>query len=185
MSKLKNLIPKYHKRYYKRKAVILGPRNAGKTVIIKRFIFGEEFEENIKATIGIDVRESKDKEVQKNDFISIKSTDVAGQIKFRHLWEEHIKQNEIIIYVVDSADQDTFEEAVKEFNRLIRPIKDKPIMILANKQDIPGAAREEKFTKLFGDDYGIIETSAKSGEGLKEFYNQLLAFSKELATKEK
>ena len=59
----------------------------------------------------------------------------------RPLWRTYARGAEGIMFVLDSADHDSFEEAKIELTQLCtHPDTNKlPILILANKQDLPNA----------------------------------------------
>ena len=59
----------------------------------------------------------------------------------RPLWRTYAKGAEGIIFVLDSADHDTLEEAKMELVQICKStdMNTLPILILANKQDLPNA----------------------------------------------
>ena len=78
---------------------------------------------------------------------------------------------------MDSADPDRFEEAQRELWKYVienHSIGDIPILILANKQDLPEAksagevARALDLHKLTKHSYAIVPTSAQSGFNLED-----------------
>lgn len=66
--------------------------------------------------------------------------DVGGQEKLRPLWKSYTRCTDGIIFVVDSCDVERLEEAKMELTRTARSPDNAgvPILILANKQDLPG-----------------------------------------------
>lgn len=66
--------------------------------------------------------------------------DVGGQEKLRPLWKSYTRCTDGIIFVVDSCDAERLEEAKMELTRTARSPDNAgvPILILANKQDLPG-----------------------------------------------
>lgn len=66
--------------------------------------------------------------------------DVGGQEKLRPLWKSYTRCTDGIIFVVDSCDIERLEEAKMELTRTARSPDNAgvPILILANKQDLPG-----------------------------------------------
>lgn len=66
--------------------------------------------------------------------------DVGGQEKLRPLWKSYTRCTDGIIFVVDSCDTERLEEAKMELTRTARSPDNAgvPILILANKQDLPG-----------------------------------------------
>jgi len=74
--------------------------------------------------------------------------DVGGQEKLRPLWKSYTRCTDGIIFVVDSCDTERLEEAKMELTRTARSPDNVsvPILILANKQDLPGIIDIIKFT---------------------------------------
>ena len=66
---------------------------------------------------------------------------MGGQDRVRPLWRTYARGAEGIMFVLDSADHESFEEAKIELTQLCtHPDTNKlPILILANKQDLPNA----------------------------------------------
>lgn len=81
-----------------------------------------------------------------------------------------------MIYVVDSNDRDRVEEAADELQNLMREdgLRGSPVLILANKQDIPGALSVHELVNKLGmhsvkdRKWFVQASSATSGDGLYE-----------------
>ena len=67
--------------------------------------------------------------------------DVGGQEKLRPLWRSYTRCTDGIVFVVDSTDTERMDEAKMELVRTVRAPENHhvPILVLANKQDLPGA----------------------------------------------
>ena len=63
------------------------------------------------------------------------------QEKLRPLWKSYTRHTDGIIFVLDSLDEERFEEAKMELIRTVRSNDNLgvPLLLLANKQDLPGA----------------------------------------------
>lgn len=82
------------------------------------------------------------------------------------------------VWIVDSQDNQRFDESFNEFQNVLNddnlPGGDLPILIYANKQDLPGAAKPDKITSLFGlmnmrrTNWHVQGSNAVTGEGLIE-----------------
>ena len=58
----------------------------------------------------------------------------------RAMWEKYYLEADVVIYIVDSVDLDRMDEAKKEFIANIacdRKLLNTPIILAANKQDVP------------------------------------------------
>ncbi|KAA0195437.1 hypothetical protein HAZT_HAZT005615 [Hyalella azteca] len=76
--------------------------------------------------------------------------DVGGQEKLRPLWRSYTRATDGIVFVVDSADVERFDEAKMELARTMRTPEHTsvPVLVLANKQDLPGA-KDVAYVQLF------------------------------------
>ena len=76
--------------------------------------------------------------------------DVGGQEKLRPLWRSYTRSTDGIVFVIDSSDTERLEEARMELHRTIRTPEHHhvPVLILANKQDLPGA-KDSTFVSFF------------------------------------
>ena len=55
------------------------------------------------------------------------------------MWRGYCRQSDLIMFVVDSEDEERLEEARLELELLVKVIgRNVPVLILANKQDLPG-----------------------------------------------
>jgi signal recognition particle receptor subunit beta len=82
-----------------------------------------------------------------------------------------------IVYVVDSADKSRIDEAKTELWKYVLDndkVENIPILVLANKQDLPDAAsagevaRGLNLHKVTTHSYAIVPTSAKTGFNVEE-----------------
>jgi small GTP-binding protein len=65
---------------------------------------------------------------------------VGGQEKLRSLWHHYYQGAEGLIFVVDSNDPERIMEAREELQGILKypDMSNVPIVIIANKQDLPG-----------------------------------------------
>lgn len=123
--------------------LVLGLDNAGKTATLYALQLGEPMPYTVP-TVGFNV------EAVKVGKLDIKMWDIGGQDSFRALWPHYFEQSDGIAFVIDSCDRDRFDIVQSELHRLIshKELVGKPFLILANKQDLPGAASKDELTKL-------------------------------------
>jgi ADP-ribosylation factor related protein 1 len=94
----------------------------------------------------------------------------------RAIWERYYNEANAVVFVVDSADLDRLEEAKKEFLSLCENniLQNVPIMIIANKQDLPGALSPGDIGLHFypvndvADRTKVFPVNAIVGQGLEE-----------------
>ena len=103
--------------------------------------------------------------------------DVGGQDKLRPLWRSYTRATDGIIFVVDSCKHERFEEAKLELQKIYKSCQSKsggiPLLILANKQDLPNAVEASKLEQVLGlkdlgSNWHVQATCAVTGEGLEE-----------------
>ena len=108
--------------------------------------------------------------------------DVGGQDKLRPLWRSYTRCTDGIIFVVDSCKAERMEEAKLELMRIAKSASHAtvPILVLANKQDLPSALETTKLEAVLGlKDLGphvtwhLQSTCAITGEGLDEGMEKL------------
>eukprot|EP00891_Asterochloris_glomerata_P001577 jgi/Astpho2/1577/fgenesh1_pm.00028_%23_2_t len=113
---------------------LIGLQNAGKTSLVNVLTTGT-FHEDMIPTVGFNMRKHT------KGSVTIKLWDLGGQPRFRSMWERYCRGVQAIVYVVDSADHDTFEQARQELHDLLaKPSLARiPLLVLGNKNDLPDA----------------------------------------------
>ncbi|KAJ9579625.1 hypothetical protein L9F63_004704 [Diploptera punctata] len=151
------------------RVVTLGLDGAGKTSILFK-LKQNEFMTMIP-TIGFNV--------ELVEYKNLKFTiwDVGGQHKLRPLWKHYYLNTQAVVFVIDSSNHDRLAEAHSELAKLMseKELKDASLLILANKQDVPGCATIEELTEQFalyklccGRSWHIQACDAQSGTGLHD-----------------
>jgi uncharacterized protein len=130
------------------KIVVTGPFNSGKTEFIKtisdievvsteRKITTEDRGIKAETTVAMDYGRVKLDE----DTLYLYGT--PGQTRFDFMWEILSSEMNAFIVLVDSTDAPSFPDAA-ELIRLFSSYVKVPYLIVANKTDLPGAARIEE-----------------------------------------
>jgi ADP-ribosylation factor-like protein 8 len=124
---------------------LVGLQNSGKTTLVNVIASGQ-FKEDMIPTVGFNM-----KKVTKGN-VTIKLWDIGGQPRFRSMWERYCRGVNAIVYVVDSADREKFETTKKELHELIAkpPLANIPLLVLANKNDLPDAASDQEIIETLG-----------------------------------
>ena len=162
------------------KILMLGLDAAGKTTVLYKLKLNETV--NTIPTIGFNVET-----VQPVKNVSFTVWDVGGQDKIRPLWRHYFTGCEGLIYVVDSADKTRFGEAQEELKWILDSdeMKGVPVVVLANKQDMPKAqSPSDVATNLGLSDvrdrkWHVQGTCAISGEGVYDAMYELSSLVKE------
>ena len=154
--------------------VMLGLDSAGKSTVLYRLKFDQYV--NTVPTVGFNCEKVKGTQ-GKAKGVSFTIWDVGGQDKVRPLWRSYTRQTDGIVFVLDAVDTERMEEARVELLRTARSsdISGVPILVLANKQDLPGARSAQDVEKLLqlhelsaSNAWQVRDTCAVTGEGLDE-----------------
>ncbi|VBB31682.1 unnamed protein product [Litomosoides sigmodontis] len=118
---------------------LVGLQNSGKTTFVNVIANGQ-FTEDMIPTVGFNMRK-----ITKGN-VTIKLWDIGGQPRFRSMWERYCRGVNAIIFMVDAADEDKLEASRNELSQLLdKPQLDSiPVLVLANKKDLPGALDERQ-----------------------------------------
>ena len=156
------------------KILTIGESGVGKTCILRRFV-ENKFLKNHLATIGIDF---KTKTLTINDQeIKLKIWDTAGQERFRNITTQYYKGADGIVLVYDVTDDASYEKIRDWMDQILSNTQRDEIglVLLGNKCDMePRIITEEQGNQL-ADELKIsyFETSALTGQGIKEAFEQL------------
>lgn len=155
--------------------LILGVDKAGKTNVLERLktiytpLVGLD-PGKILPTVGLNVG--------RLDALSQSMVfwDLGGQSGIRPLWDKYYDDSHAVIYVVDSASKERFTESRRVLQEVLANplLHQAPVLVLANKQDLPGAADSQEVTEMFGlgsvtdRAVRVIPVCAYTGQGLRE-----------------
>ena len=155
----------------KLKLIVVGNQNTGKSCILNRFV-NETFEENYQATIGLDFQ-SKNITIHDQD-VRLILYDTAGQEKFRSLIPMYIREAQIILFIYDVSDRESFDSIPKWIQDVLDVKNTEPVLVLiGNKIDLE---KERKVTyeegKRFAEQNNFIfqEVSAKTGKNFDTLF---------------
>ncbi|KAF7260702.1 hypothetical protein EG68_01768 [Paragonimus skrjabini miyazakii] len=154
------------------KILILGLDGAGKTTLL----YWTRLQTAIVTipTIGLNVEEVKLPKTR----ITFLAWDIGGQDKLRVLWSRFYEGTKGLIFIVDSSDVQRLDLACEQLQSVLSdPImKDIPVLVLANKQDLPTAISvfdlEKRLKPICSNDDGhnwmIRATVATTGQGVMD-----------------
>ena len=166
------------------KGLVLGLDNAGKTTILKAF--KGETAKNLPPTKGFNFQKFE----YKRTFFTL--WDLGGQKSIRKYWEDYYqKENDCIIYVIDSSDSYRLEETGKELYSILQQpeLSGTPLVIYANKQDLNLALSADEILEQLDLDnitdrnWTIIACSALTKQGLSSGLDWLIEYNNENSKK--
>ncbi|XP_077014299.1 ADP-ribosylation factor-like protein 11 [Tamandua tetradactyla] len=151
------------------RVVIMGLDSAGKTTLLYR-LKGYELVETLP-TVGFNVEP-----LEAPGHVSLTFWDVGGQTQLRASWKDYLEDTDILVYVLDSTDEARLPEALVELGEILNhpSMADVPFLVLANKQEVPGALplveiRDRLGLGRFQDRcWELRACSALTGQGLPE-----------------
>ncbi len=162
-----------------RKIFIFGISKAGKTTILHA-LQNRQFKQ-LQPTMSMDIS----KLLIPNTNVSIMVYDAPGQIKYREMWVPNLVGQDGLVFVVDVADKERFEEAKAILHEIaLKPqTKALPLLLLLNKVDLKKPKVKDLVKTLDLQALGtrpvrFFETSAITGEGIVEAFEW---FGKELS----
>ncbi|XP_038605841.1 ADP-ribosylation factor-like protein 14 [Tachyglossus aculeatus] len=160
--------------------LLLGLDSSGKSTLLYKLKLATDVVTT--PTIGFNVEM-----IEMEKKISLTIWDVGGQKGMRTYWRYYCENIDGLVYVVDSSDKRSLEDSKREFQNVLKyeNIKNVPVVLLANKQDLPGALSAEEIIKKFnmekycGDRKWYVQPCcALSGDGLVEGFRKITGFVK-------
>ncbi|KAH9411810.1 ADP-ribosylation factor-like GTPase [Ordospora pajunii] len=151
--------------------LVLGFDNAGKTSVLHR-LFGKPVMDAMP-TFGYQIHSGVHRGYE------LVVLDVGGQSVFQEHWSSYYEDVDGVVFVFDSTDGRSFTEHV---GRIKSAVVGKPMLLLANKCDIGTAFSQDMLGNDFQQflsrkDVRLMKCSARSGEGVNEGFDWLLAES--------
>ncbi|NXA10210.1 ARL11 protein, partial [Sapayoa aenigma] len=151
------------------RVVMLGLDFAGKSTLLYKLKSGQAVE--TCPTVGFNVES-----LQTPCGVSFTLWDVGGQDSLRASWPEYLEDINALIFVLDSTDMARLSEAVAALEEaLSHPgMAGIPVLLLANKQELPGALAPSELEeilqqgRLAGHHWMLRGCSAHTGQGLQE-----------------
>jgi small GTP-binding protein len=166
--------------YYQRdaffKVFLFGIDEVGKTSFVRKLKTGEFNDNYFTPTRKFSIEYIEEEE---RGLLAI--WDLPGQKIFRSKWLKGLQGSNIIVYMIDIANQRRFEESKKEFWNILNSneLEEIPLLILGNKSDLVKQSdaqlhnlREEVFTffdfnNIKNRDWKFIFTSVKTNNNIE------------------
>lgn len=102
--------------------------------------------------------------------------DLAGQKGIRPYWRSYYPDTKAVIFVIDSSDKEKLATAKEELTLILEEeeLKDAPLLVFANKQDVEGALNQGEIVNEMGltvnktRQWAVYPCSAVKGTGLED-----------------
>ncbi|XP_019959345.1 ADP-ribosylation factor-like protein 9 [Paralichthys olivaceus] len=112
--------------------LVLGLDGAGKTSLLHCLATGN-LEHDMQPTQGFNAVS-----ISRED-LHIEFLEIGGKEELRPYWKKYMSKALLLVFVVDSSHPQLFPVARKHLHALLTSDPRLPLMVLANKQDLPGA----------------------------------------------
>lgn len=151
------------------RVVMLGLDFAGKSTLLYKLKSGQAVE--TCPTVGFNVES-----LQTPCGVSFTLWDVGGQDSLRASWPNYLEDINTLIFVLDSADMARLAEAMAALEEALShpSMAGIPVLLLANKQEVPGALAPAELGEMLqegglaGHHWVLQGCSAHTGQGLQE-----------------
>lgn len=163
------------------KVITVGPPAVGKTCLIMKAVNPEfTLPPTYMCTLGVDFKVKT--MMHQGQVVKLHIWDTAGQDRFLHINRMYYRDSNGVFFVFDIGDRKTFDKVEffwEDFKEYENP--DSPAMkvLVGNKSDKGGKEREvtrqqaEELAARYNVQY--IETSAKTGDGVQQLFELLVA----------
>lgn len=151
------------------RVVMLGLDFAGKSTLLYKLKSGQAVE--TCPTVGFNVES-----LQTPCGVSFTLWDVGGQDSLRASWPNYLEDINTLIFVLDSTDMARLAEAMAALEEALShpSMAGIPVLLLANKQEVPGALAPAELGEMLqegglaGHRWVLQGCSAHTGQGLQE-----------------
>ncbi|XP_074530281.1 ADP-ribosylation factor-like protein 9 [Halichoeres trimaculatus] len=113
--------------------LVLGLDGAGKTSLLHCLATGS-LEQDMEPTQGFNAVS-----INRED-LHIEFLEIGGKEELRPYWQRYMSKALLLVFVVDSSKPELFTLAKKHLHELLASDPSLPVMVLAHKQDLPGAS---------------------------------------------
>mmetsp|Transcript_19840 Transcript_19840/g.35277 ORF Transcript_19840/g.35277 Transcript_19840/m.35277 type:complete len:223 (+) Transcript_19840:326-994(+) len=146
--------------------LIIGLDHAGKTTLLEQMkgIFQKSPNQipldKIPPTVGLNIGRMD------IDNVRVIFWDLGGQIALRSIWDKYYSEAHGLIFVLDSADTERFEEAQAAMESLVShpELAGVPLLMCANKMDLATARSKEEIDQYFKIETDGPENPSENGK---------------------
>ncbi len=172
--------------------VVMGPHQAGKSTLIHRLdpwaVRMDYSKGTFSTTVGFDYgivlwdatenriyrKNQLDLVDPSNEIWKVTITGTPGQVAFTPVRKVLAKGKDGVILVIDSARPVQMVYALSQYQEAREAAGPVPLMVLANKQDLPQAKSAETIASLLGIRCRVVPISALKGTNVEEGFLQFL-----------
>ena len=158
----------------RKKICMLGSFAVGKTSLIQRFV-SSKFPRKYQTTVGVMI-DKKTVEIGDQE-VYLMLWDIYGQDEFRNVQTSYLDSASGYFLVVDGTRKDTLDTALALRKRVDEEIGGVPFVLVLNKADLKDEweINRQAIEELSKSSWTVVETSAKTGEGVEKAFLSLTA----------
>jgi small GTP-binding protein len=155
-----------------KKVCMLGAFGVGKTSLVRRYV-QSIFSEAYLTTVGVKI--DKKTVTVGNESVILLLWDIAGEDEVSPIRMTYLRGAAGYLLVVDSTRPETLDAATSIQSRVSSEIGAVPFLLLLNKADLRESWElpQERVDALAGAAWRVMPTSAKTGEGVEEAFQEL------------
>ena len=148
---------------------MLGAFAVGKTSLVQRFVKGI-FSDKYLTTVGVKI-DKKTVTIEEQD-VDLILWDIHGEDEFQKVRTSYLRGTSGYFLVVDGTRRDTLVTAFLLQKRAEEAIGKVPFVLVFNKSDLRNEWEIDKKTidGLLKDGLMVVETSAKTGQGVEDTF---------------
>ncbi len=151
---------------------MLGASGVGKTSLVEQFVRGR-FSQRYLTTVGVRISRKTLSDVRGG--LELILWDLNGEDRFQRLSPAYLRGMAGYLVVIDGTRPETIATAAELQTRTAADHPQIPFITLVNKKDLrPGWSLDENdIAQLSTRSPHVIETSAKTGEGVEKAFEEL------------
>lgn len=155
-----------------KKICMLGSFAVGKTSLVSRFV-KSIYSDTYHTTIGVKI--DKKQVTVGDETVNCILWDIAGEDEFYTINNNYLRGMAGFFLVVDGTRNATLEVALNIYHRITDELGELPFVVTINKSDLKSEweINPVKLNELRDAGASIIHTSAKTGTGVEDAFEQL------------
>lgn len=161
----------------KLKVCMLGATAVGKTSLVARFV-SSVFSDRYATTIGVRIHARR---VAVGDVgqraVDLIIWDLSGEDEFQSVQPSYLRGASGYFVVIDGTRRETVDVAIGLQKRAQKTIGNAPFIVVLNKIDLATSwdLEDQDLAALHASGWCLLRTSAKTGEGVEQAFDQLSA----------
>ena len=156
-----------------KKVCMLGASLVGKTSLVRRFV-ESVFSEECHQTVGVKI-DRKVVSLERHS-VGLMLWDLQGEAEDHAFRPQYLRGAAGVLAVADGTNRETLETALRLLQTAHTAVGPVPHVLMITKKDLEAdwAFTEEEIARLEKEGHTVVLTSAKTGEGVEEAFQQVV-----------